>query len=153
VFFEIMGTLKGFSKNDIDSICQIITTGEGGHLNQGCYHEWVFLEFFKDRDWVWPEFQQWEGASRHSESYPLLIRTLVFRASSLHGRKRQLQSGTTHAIWMHSGAGVAPRSAHVAFSGHMYEVARGAFLEGKWTWPGVEIDCKCMSRPVIPGFT
>jgi hypothetical protein len=152
-FSEIMATLKGFSQSEIDAMHQLITKGEGGHLNQGRYHMALFQNFFKGREWVWPEFERWENALQHKGVYALLVRTLMFRASSLHNRRRQAALGITHAIWLHSGAGLSPRPSHVAFSGRKYEIAKGAFLDGKWTWPGVEIDCKCVSNPVIPGFT
>lgn len=67
-------------------------------------------------------------------------------------RVRQKEAGIDRAIWVHSTAGRKPRPEHVAFSGHEYNVAKGAFLEGVWTWPGVEINCRCYSRPIIAGF-
>lgn len=67
-------------------------------------------------------------------------------------RVRQQEAGIDQAIWMHSHAGRKPRPEHVAFSGHTYDVAKGAYLEGVWTWPGVEINCRCYSKPVLPGF-
>ncbi len=124
---------------------QLITKGEGGHLNQGRYHKTLFERFFKGREWIWPEFAKWENAPHQKGAYALLMRTLMFRASSLHDRRRQAVLGITHAIWLHSGGGLTPRPAHVAFNGQKFEIAKGAFLEGKWTWPGVEIDCKCVS--------
>jgi uncharacterized protein with gpF-like domain len=66
---------------------------------------------------------------------------------------RQKELGITKAIWVHSGGGKHPRPEHVAFSGKEYDVEKGAYLEGKWTWPGFEINCRCTSRSVIPGFT
>lgn len=67
-------------------------------------------------------------------------------------RTKQLELGLTHAKWGHSAGGRVPRPEHVAFSGRTYEIAKGAFLEGVWTWPGVEINCRCVSYPIIPGF-
>lgn len=67
-------------------------------------------------------------------------------------RVRQTEAGIERAIWVHSHAGKKPRPEHLAFSGKEYDVATGAFLEGVWTWPGVEINCRCFSRPVMPGF-
>jgi hypothetical protein len=65
---------------------------------------------------------------------------------------RRLELGLTEAIWMHSGAGRSPRPSHVAFSGKRFKLATGAFLDGKWVWPGSEPDCLCTSRAIIPGF-
>ena len=78
-------------------------------------------------------------------------------------RARQTQAGIKRAAWMHSNI-TAPghfRPEHLSFSrgqhtpgarGPYYVVADGAYLEGKWTWPGFEIRCRCTSRPVIEGF-
>jgi uncharacterized protein with gpF-like domain len=65
---------------------------------------------------------------------------------------RRLELGLTEAIWMHSGAGRSPRPSHIAYSGKRFKLATGAFLDGKWVWPGSEPDCLCTSRPVIEGF-
>ncbi len=67
-------------------------------------------------------------------------------------RARQEELGITKARWLHSAGGKTPRPEHVAFSGKTYDVRKGAFLEGRWTWPGREINCRCVSVPVIPGF-
>lgn len=82
----------------------------------------------------------------------LIARDQNNKATATITRVRQQAIGITHAIWMHSRAGAHPRPEHVAFSGQVYEVAKGAFLEGKWVWPGTEINCRCVCRPVIPGF-
>ena len=65
---------------------------------------------------------------------------------------RRQELGITEAVWQHSGGGKVPRPEHVAFSGKRYKLAKGAYLEGKWVWPGTEPNCRCTSRAVIPGF-
>lgn len=66
-------------------------------------------------------------------------------------RTRQQGLGLTRATWLHSTAGKHPRPEHVAASGKPYDIAKGMFLEGRWTWPGVEINCRCVSVPIVPG--
>lgn len=73
-------------------------------------------------------------------------------ASAVITRVRQQESGITTAVWVHSHAGKHPRPEHVAFDGKTYEVAKGAWLEERWTWPGVEIGCRCFSKPLLAGF-
>lgn len=73
-------------------------------------------------------------------------------------RVRQQELGINKARWLHSGGGKHPRPEHVAFSagrlgGPFYDVSKGAYLEGKWTWPGIEINCRCVSQPVVEGFS
>lgn len=74
------------------------------------------------------------------------------KATATMTRVRQHELGITEAVWMHSSGGKHPRPEHVAANGKRYPIAKGMFLEGKWTWPGVEINCRCVSKSVIPGF-
>lgn len=67
-------------------------------------------------------------------------------------RARQTELGITTAKWLHSGGGRHPRPEHVAASGKLYSVDRGMFLEGVWTWPGVQPNCRCVAISVIPGL-
>lgn len=82
----------------------------------------------------------------------MIARTQNNMATATLTRTRQKEMGVTKAKWLHSAGGKTPRPEHVAFSGKTYDVDKGAFLEGKWTWPGVEINCRCVSVPIIPGF-
>lgn len=88
--------------------------------------------------------------------YGMTKRRAVFIARDQHNkvvaattRARQLELGVTKAVWLHSAGGHKPRPEHVAFSGQTYDVARGAWLEGVWTWPGREPNCRCVSKIVL----
>ena len=81
-----------------------------------------------------------------------IARDQVNKATAVFTRARQAELGITEAIWLHSAGGKKPRPEHVAFSGKRYDIAKGAFLEGKWTWPGVEPRCRCVSKSIVPGF-
>ena len=67
-------------------------------------------------------------------------------------RARQQELGIKRAIWVHSSAGRHPRPEHVAANGKEYDVDKGMWLERRWTWPGREINCRCVSRSIIPGL-
>lgn len=82
----------------------------------------------------------------------LIARTQNNMATATLTRTRQREAGITRAKWLHSAGGKTPRPEHVAFSGKTYDIEKGAFLEGKWTWPGMEINCRCVAVPVVPGF-
>ena len=87
----------------------------------------------------------------------LIARDQNNKGTAVIARVRQQEAGITTARWLHSSAGKTPRPEHVAFAagrlgGPFYDPSKGAYLEGKWTWPGVEINCRCVSRPVIAGF-
>lgn len=84
------------------------------------------------------------------------------KATALINRERQASLGITHAIWMYpnapcmrdpkhpTAADVQQDSTHRAANGKKYEIAKGLFVDGKWTRPGVEEGCKCTPRPVLP---
>jgi uncharacterized protein with gpF-like domain len=67
-------------------------------------------------------------------------------------RHLELAGPDAEAIWMHSHAGKVPRQSHVHADGKTYKVKQGMFLDGKWVWPGTEINCRCTGRLIIPGF-
>jgi SPP1 gp7 family putative phage head morphogenesis protein len=69
-------------------------------------------------------------------------------------RARQLELGITKNVWIHSGAGKHPRPTHVANHGKTYDIKEGWWdpAERKFIIPGQLINCRCVGRPVIPGF-
>lgn len=91
-----------------------------------------------------------------------ITRSLHNKATEQINRERMLSLGITHAIWMYSNAPcmVNPRhptdaeirqdAAHTAVNGKKYEIAKGLFVDGKWTRPGVEEGCRCSARSVLP---
>ena len=82
----------------------------------------------------------------------LIARDQNSKAVASITRARQIEVGITRAIWLHSLGGKVPRPEHVAMNGKPYDIAKGAFLEGVWTWPGKEINCRCVSKSIIPGL-
>lgn len=73
-------------------------------------------------------------------------------ATATVNKVRQQELGIKKAIWVHSSAGRHPRPEHVAANNHEYDVDKGMWLEQRWTWPGREINCRCVSRSIIPGL-
>lgn len=70
-------------------------------------------------------------------------------------RVRQQELGVSKAIWMHSHGGKQPRPRHLAFDGQEFDVAKGAPVgddDGNFVHPGEEINCRCVSRAIVPGF-
>lgn len=76
-------------------------------------------------------------------------------------RTRQIQMGVMEAIWVHSHGGKEPRPTHVKAGAEKqrYDVTKGWFDpdaegkgKGKWIFPGELPNCRCVSRPVLPGF-
>lgn len=89
----------------------------------------------------------------------LIARDQNNKATAAITRVRQQELGIDKAIWVHSSAGKEPRPKHVAFAagrlgGPIYDISKGAKIadDGGYTWPGVEINCRCFSRSIIPGL-
>lgn len=77
------------------------------------------------------------------------------KATASMTRVRQQEIGVVEAIWLHSGGGKHPRPKHKAFNGKRYNVKEGAPIgdKGQKVHPGEEINCRCVSRAIIPGFS
>lgn len=83
-----------------------------------------------------------------------IARDQANKASATITRVRQQELGVTQAVWMHSGGGRHPRPSHVKASKDKlkYDVAKGAYIDGEWIFPGQLPGCRCVSGAVIPGF-
>ncbi|WP_196486221.1 phage minor head protein [Burkholderia cepacia] len=71
------------------------------------------------------------------------------KATATITRVRQEGLGITEAIWLHSHGGRHPRPSHLAADGKRYTISEGMYLDGAWTWPGREPNCRCVSRSII----
>ncbi len=73
-------------------------------------------------------------------------------AAILNVRYREV--GITQARWLHSGGGEHPRVAHVEMDGKTYEIATGMWdrTEKRHVHPGELIQCRCVSRAIVPGL-
>lgn len=87
----------------------------------------------------------------------LISRDQNNKATSAMQRARQSELGITEAIWLHSGGGKEPRETHVRNSGKKYNIMTGWFDPDKrvrkYIWPGELINCRCVSKSVIKGFS
>jgi hypothetical protein len=70
---------------------------------------------------------------------------------------RQAEVGIKEAVWLHSGGGREPRPSHVKAGRDKvrYDLAKGWFdpAEKKWILPGTLINCRCVSKPILRGFS
>ncbi len=87
----------------------------------------------------------------------LISRDQNNKATANLQRVRQQELGITEAIWVHSTAGKEPRPSHLKAGRDKvkFSLETGWFDpdEGKYILPGELISCRCVSRPVIPGFS
>lgn len=84
----------------------------------------------------------------------LIARDQSNKATATMQAVRQRELGIRQAQWMHSGAGKEPRPSHVKAGRDklIFDLDKGAYLDGEWVLPGQAINCRCVSRPIIPGF-
>lgn len=79
------------------------------------------------------------------------------KATAAIQRVRQTELGITEAIWVHSGGGKTQRQTHLKAGRdrQRYEIAKGWYdpHEQKFVLPGELPNCRCVSRPVVPGFS
>jgi SPP1 gp7 family putative phage head morphogenesis protein len=78
-------------------------------------------------------------------------------ATSAMQRARQTELGIDEALWLHSHAGKEPRPTHLANDGKRYNIAEGWFDPDPKVrariWPGQLINCRCVSKPIVKGFS
>jgi SPP1 gp7 family putative phage head morphogenesis protein len=97
------------------------------------------------------EMEERYGITRRRAA--LISRDQNNKATAIITRVRQRELGITEAIWLHSSAGKHPRPSHVAMNGKRYLIAEGMEDpdEGRKILPGELVNCRCVSRSVIPG--
>ncbi|MDE2101680.1 MAG: minor capsid protein [Patescibacteria group bacterium] len=98
------------------------------------------------------DLQSQYGVTRRRAA--LIARDQNNKATSVFQETRRKQLGIKEAVWMHSHAGKKPRRTHVAMNGKRYDVSKGMWDEdeGKYVFPGELINCRCVSRSVIPAL-
>lgn len=98
----------------------------------------------------------------------LIARDQNNKAKALIENVRRREAGITQAIWLHSTAGKEPRPTHVEMSGNLYFITDQPARPGvpaepagmydsdprvkAYVFPGELINCRCVSKAVIPGF-
>lgn len=80
----------------------------------------------------------------------LIARDQSNKLNAVTAQARRQELGITEAIWQHSHGGKEPRKSHVAANGRKFEIAKGCLIDGKYILPGEEINCRCVSRSVLP---
>lgn len=71
----------------------------------------------------------------------LIARDQNSKAHAIIENARRQEIGMTRAIWRHGGAGKEPRPSHLSANGKTYELDKGMYLDGVWTYPKHEINC------------
>lgn len=89
----------------------------------------------------------------------LISRDQNNKATAFLTRTRQVEMGVNKAIWLHSHGGKTSRPTHLANNGKPYDVEKGWYDpdadgkgKGRYIHPGELINCRCVSKSIIPGF-
>lgn len=82
----------------------------------------------------------------------LIVRDQTSKATSAINKARQIETGLFDAMWIHSSGGKHPRASHVKAGRDklIFDVREGAYIDGKYIQPGEEINCRCVSRIILP---
>lgn len=96
--------------------------------------------------------QQNYGITHRRASF--IAKDQSFKAKSTIEKVRRLECGITQAQWMHSHGGREPRASHVKAGADklVFDIRKGAYIDGEWIQPGYLPRCGCSSRPIIPGL-
>ena len=84
-----------------------------------------------------------------------ISRSLNNKATSLMQSEGQERLGIKYAYWISSGTpcgNARQDAAHKLANRNPYRVSEGMFLNGRWTLPGREDGCKCISKSIIAGL-
>jgi len=82
----------------------------------------------------------------------LIARDQNNKSTAVIARVRQQSLGIKTAKWLHSHGGKEPRKSHQDADGKVFDVSKGMLIDGEYIWPGQLINCRCVSRSVIPGL-
>jgi SPP1 gp7 family putative phage head morphogenesis protein len=109
----------------------------------------------RDLGYLSKELQARYGVTKRRAAF--IARDQNNKATSVITRARQQESGIEEAVWLHSHGGNEPRPTHLANSGERYRIDQGWFDPDpkvrRYIWPGELINCRCVSKPVIKGFS
>jgi hypothetical protein len=59
VFLDIMSSVSGISDIDKEEILLLIKNVSGGYINMSGYFLIVWNKYFKEKFWIWPEYEKW----------------------------------------------------------------------------------------------
>lgn len=110
----------------------------------------------RDLGQITKDLQAMTGVTRRRAAF--IAKDQSAKATASMTRARYLEIGVERAQWLHSGRSREPRPSHVKAGREkqQYDVATGwadPALGGKRIWPGTEIGCRCVARPVMKGFS
>jgi len=104
----------------------------------------------RDLKYISDELQKRYGMDKRRAA--LISRDQSNKLNATVTRARREELGLYTAIWLHSHGGKEPRPSHVKAGKDklVFDIREGALIDGKRIQPGEEINCRCVSRTVLP---
>lgn len=110
----------------------------------------------RDQHFLAAELEKQFGVTKRRAAF--LARDQLNKTTAVVTRVQQMEAfgPDAEAVWCHSAGGKTPRPTHVKAGKdkQVYKVSEG-WLDpaiNKRIWPGTEINCRCFSRMIVPGF-
>ena len=150
VRFRMTAPMRQVVQASMSAQVSLITSIADNHLDQVEGYVMRVIQSGQDLAQLTDNLEHGLGVTRRKAAF--IARHQTSMATATMARTRAQELGCEEAYWLHSAGGKKPRPEHVAFSGKKYRLDKGAYLEGKWTHPGVEPNCRCVSRPILPGI-
>lgn len=86
----------------------------------------------------------------------LIARAYNNQVSASIERQRASDLGLHKALWQHTpGSSLHPRKEHLDWNGKEFDTQQGMWStkDGKYVFPGMPINCKCVQRMILPFVT
>ena len=92
-----------------------------------------------------------ELAKKRVENSKFVARNQVANFNSLSNKLRYQNLGITEAVWV-TARDERVRPSHVDREGKTFELDEGLYssVDGKTLMPGMDYNCRCVFRPIIP---
>ena len=104
----------------------------------------------RDLKYISDELQKQYGITKRRAATISRDQSNKLNATVTRARREEL--GLYKAIWLHSHGGKHPRPDHVKAGKDKleFDIRQGAYIGGKYIQPGEEINCRCVSRTILP---
>ena len=135
VIGEQVGLIRSIARQHLDNVQRLVMES----VSRG-----------RDLYYLSKELRERYGITKRRAA--LIARDQNNKATATLQAARQLEMGITHGIWRHSHAGKEPRPSHVKADGERFDLRKGMYLDGEWTLPGQQINCRCFYSPVLPDY-
>lgn len=102
----------------------------------------------KDEDYIAEELQKRYGITKRRAK--MIASDQTHKATAALNRFRQLELGIKEAEWLYTYRSKTERLDHVRANGKKFDIEEGCLISGEYIQPGQLINCKCLSKPLLP---